>query len=50
MGCFRHIEEITGWHSMTDVEKLELHTLLAERRKKSDDFRRSRWQEQNEGQ
>ena len=50
MGCFRHIDEITGWHSMSDAKRLELLTLLTGRRKKSDDFRRSRWQDSNEEQ
>jgi predicted Fe-S protein YdhL (DUF1289 family) len=44
MGCFRHIDEITGWHGMSDVKKLELLALLKGRRKKADDFRRSSWQ------
>jgi len=50
MGCFRHIEEITGWHSMPDSVKTELLTLLAERRKKADDFKCSRWQGCNDEQ
>lgn len=32
MGCFRHLEEITGWHAMTDQQKSELITVLERRR------------------
>lgn len=32
MGCFRHLEEITGWHSMSDVQKRELIVVLEQRR------------------
>jgi len=33
MGCARHIDEITGWHSMSDGEKRELLGVLEQRRK-----------------
>jgi len=32
MGCARHIDEITGWHSMSDEEKRELLGVLEQRR------------------
>ena len=24
LGCFRHIDEITGWHSASDLQKIEI--------------------------
>lgn len=32
MGCLRHINEITGWHDMSDDQKRELLVELEERR------------------
>ena len=31
MGCLRHINEITGWHSMSDKEKRKLLGVLKQR-------------------
>ena len=32
MGCFRHINEITGWRSMAEQEKRQLLDVLVQRR------------------
>jgi len=32
MGCFRHIDEITGWHGMNDDQRRELLVVLEQRR------------------
>lgn len=32
MGCFRHIDEITGWHGMNDDQRRELLAVLEQRR------------------
>jgi len=33
LGCYRHLDEITGWLNFTRIEKLAILTLCDERRK-----------------
>ena len=33
MGCFRHLDEITGWGSSTDEQKKQILILANERKK-----------------
>lgn len=33
MGCLRHINEITGWHAMSNEQKQRLLEVLEQRRK-----------------
>lgn len=33
MGCFRHVDEITGWHSANNERRLEILTNTEQRRK-----------------
>ena len=32
LGCFRHIDEITGWHSADDHRRLEILKAIKERK------------------
>lgn len=32
VGCFRHVEEITAWHTATDEQKIEIIDKMEERK------------------
>ena len=37
LGCLRHIDEITGWHAMSNEQRLKLLAELEERRKAAEE-------------